>query len=441
MAVGDEFRDHADGDLGRRAATEREADRCADPREVRLRTSHASLSFEHAPQDRVHFASRADHAEVSVGSAQQVGQGTFVSRVVVRHDQHVVTRVEVGQGDVQLVDVVGPGLHARERWVFQQRFALVQDREAEVGGDGQGRQSLRDVAGSDHDQSGLGLQVLHEHLHCAATTHGQVADEVGLHLAGAPFSNRGLAGGDHLGFDRPATDRSHQGAVLVQQELGAHALRGGPAASGHGGHGRALAPTFEDIDDLARQHGRGHVAAQWGGGHPRSLPRWYGASMVRWLAFAGVCCGLVACADPGPALCEGNPGGDVEVDAFYRFAETPLQDGDALPVFIPPQGGIATELDVDLYGVGLDTVETLEVQAVRGGGERVAQVSYTGGGLPLECVMHGQLKVRALPVPFDDSISLESLDALSVQLVVRLTRSDGHQGEVVHAVTLDVAEY
>ncbi len=67
----------------------------------------------------------------------------------------------------------------------------------------------------------------------------------------------------------------------------------------------------------------------------------------------------------------------------------------------------------------------------------VAAVTYSGGGLPLECVQDGELRLRAVPVPFADGLTLESLDGAEVQVVGTLVRTDGDLAESVSTVRLD----
>ena len=151
----------------------------------------------------------------------------------------------------------------------------------------------------------------------------------------------------------------------------------------------------------------------------------------------------LSCGEPQePGLCEGNAGLDAEVEAFYRSEEVALADDDLLPVFVPPQGGIATELDVVMTGVGFDTLTSLQIRAVRvDDGSGVAEVQYSGGGLPLECVQDGVLKVRAVPVPFLDGIALQDLDDVRVEVTARIDRSDGTVAQVAAVVTLDSTAY
>lgn len=151
---------------------------------------------------------------------------------------------------------------------------------------------------------------------------------------------------------------------------------------------------------------------------------------------------LVACQPEAEGLCEGNAGAPTSVEAFYRFEDVSLADGDILPIFIPPQGGIATELDVDMGGVGFETIAALEIEAVmRASGAVVADVGYVGDGLPLECVRDGEIRVRAVPVPFVDGSVLGTLSGAEVNLTVRVVRNDESVAEVTRAVTLDAQDY
>lgn len=152
---------------------------------------------------------------------------------------------------------------------------------------------------------------------------------------------------------------------------------------------------------------------------------------------------VMACTPAQEAgLCEGVPSEAVDLTVAVRFEDVPLEDGDSVPVFVPPQGGIATEFDISLLGVGLDTVDELRLEIVRiSSGASVAAVTYSGGGLPLECVQDAELRVRAVPVPFADGLTLEALEGAEVQVVGTLVRTDGAEAEFVSSVQLDSTTY
>ncbi len=129
------------------------------------------------------------------------------------------------------------------------------------------------------------------------------------------------------------------------------------------------------------------------------------------------------------------------VDVAYRGADAPLADGDTLPVFNPPQGGIATELDVTIEGAGFDIVETLQIDVAAGSGQSLSATTYMGALLPFECVREGVVHVRNIPVAFDDAFELEALDGTEVELTVTVTREDGAQSQASAAVLLAATSY
>jgi len=154
-------------------------------------------------------------------------------------------------------------------------------------------------------------------------------------------------------------------------------------------------------------------------------------------------CGVLACAEPPPEqeLCAA-PGEALDIEVFYRAADEPLADGDSLPVFVPPQGGIATELDVVLRGVGFETVGRVAFEVSRPGDAAVlASSEYGGGGLPLQCVRDGELKLRAVPLPFADGVPLDGLDGMQVVLTARLEHADGSEVADAHAVVLESSAF
>ncbi len=167
---------------------------------------------------------------------------------------------------------------------------------------------------------------------------------------------------------------------------------------------------------------------------------WYRLAVRRLVIVAF---GLLGCGPPAePGLCESNAEVEIGVETFERFVMTALSDGDRLPVFYPPQGGIATELDLLLRGVGFQTVSMVAITVDRSDdGARLAEVSYSGDGLPLECVQDGELMLRAVPVPFSDDLVLEMLDDTDAEVTVRLERTDGEVAEDVQAVILETTDF
>lgn len=118
----------------------------------------------------------------------------------------------------------------------------------------------------------------------------------------------------------------------------------------------------------------------------------------------------------------------------------PLVDGDDVPVFPPPQGGVFTELDVELTGVDADDVEQLRIEIDDGTAQPLATQVYFGSGLPLRCVESGALTIDALPVGFDESVSLAQLDGVAVTLRATVTTADDSFDSNL-AVVLRVTEF
>lgn len=139
------------------------------------------------------------------------------------------------------------------------------------------------------------------------------------------------------------------------------------------------------------------------------------------------CLSLAACPDepsgddggcplPGatPAITLAPDQGDADV----------LVDGAVVPVFPPPQGGVFTELDVELTGVDADDVEQLRIEITDASGPRLATQVYFGSGLPLRCIESGALTIDALPVGFDESVELSQLDGVAITLAAIVTTAD-----------------
>ncbi len=107
-----------------------------------------------------------------------------------------------------------------------------------------------------------------------------------------------------------------------------------------------------------------------------------------------------------------------------RGDEIALVEGGQVPVFYASQGGIFTELDVELTGVADDDVEQIRVEFIDTTGRPLATQVYFGSGLPLRCNESGTLTIQALPVGFDESIGLEELDGSAARLTAEVTTPD-----------------
>jgi hypothetical protein len=133
------------------------------------------------------------------------------------------------------------------------------------------------------------------------------------------------------------------------------------------------------------------------------------------------------CPEPEPDL-TGCPAAGVEpsiVARPNRLDTSPLADGSSVPVFPPPQGGVFTELDIELAGIAAEDLEELRVEVLDpANSEIIAAQLYFGDGLPLTCNDDGVLVVRNLPVGFNDSTDLAELDQVGVMLSLRVVTAE-----------------
>ncbi|MEM6293368.1 MAG: hypothetical protein AAGA54_18995 [Myxococcota bacterium] len=155
-----------------------------------------------------------------------------------------------------------------------------------------------------------------------------------------------------------------------------------------------------------------------------------------------LCGGLVACAaeDDG-GVCDASVTGTPSVHVAERNADAFLPDAGTLSVFVPPQGGIATELDVQIEGVALEAVQTLRFQVAASDGSALAIEQYFGEGLPFVCTMSDGLQIRDVPVAFNDGVQLEDLDGSPVQVETTVTLTDGDPLMTSARVDLVATEY
>lgn len=137
---------------------------------------------------------------------------------------------------------------------------------------------------------------------------------------------------------------------------------------------------------------------------------------------------IPACPEPAPGPCAGE--GALGIVARPNRLDTdPIGDGSAVPVFPPPQGGVFTELDVNVAGVRAEDLQTLRVRIDDKGGQTLAVQQYNGAGLPLVCAEDDTLLVIGLPVGFSFMTELPALDGLEATL---------HLGIDTAARTLDL---
>lgn len=119
-----------------------------------------------------------------------------------------------------------------------------------------------------------------------------------------------------------------------------------------------------------------------------------------------------------------------------------LVDGADVEIFLPPQGGVFTELDVTIDGLAQRDLDYLHIVFEdRDTGERLADVRYLGEVLPLLCTEEGDaLVVQYMPVGFTDPVVLAELDGVVATVTGTLETSRGDVS-VAYDVTLRAVEY
>jgi hypothetical protein len=125
-----------------------------------------------------------------------------------------------------------------------------------------------------------------------------------------------------------------------------------------------------------------------------------------------------------PPPTEGCGHGEIELALDpARGGFPPLSEGGEVPVFIPPQGGIFTELDLVTRGIAVETITFVQVTIDSDAGERVAEQPYPGYAVPLLCIGDDTAYVPRMPVRFAEGLVLEALEGVEGELELVLEAS------------------
>lgn len=151
---------------------------------------------------------------------------------------------------------------------------------------------------------------------------------------------------------------------------------------------------------------------------------------------------LAGCpAEPEPSGPCGSEAGDPVLTLANRGGGPVLADGVDVEIFLPPQGGVFTELDVTLEGLAQSELEYLHVVFEdRDTGEPLADVRYLGNVIPLLCTEDDVLEVQYMPVGFTDPVVLAELDGIEATVTGTLETTRG-DFSVTHDVVLRAVEY
>lgn len=165
---------------------------------------------------------------------------------------------------------------------------------------------------------------------------------------------------------------------------------------------------------------------------PRAVASWA-------LALAPV---LLAGCPTGPSGPCGTEDGAPVLTLGNRGGGPPLADGVDVEIFLPPQGGVFTELDVTIDGLAQSDLDYLHIVFEdRDTGEPLADVRYLGEVLPLLCTEDADaLEVPSMPVGFTDPAVIAELDGVAATVTGTLETSRGDVS-VAYDVTLRAVDY
>ena len=151
---------------------------------------------------------------------------------------------------------------------------------------------------------------------------------------------------------------------------------------------------------------------------------------------------LAGCPAPEPSGPCGNEAGDPVLTLGTRGGGPVLADGEEVEIFLPPQGGVFTELDVTIDGLASDDLELLHVVfEARTTGESLADVQYLGNLIPLLCTEDGdRLEVQYMPVGFTEPVVLAELDGVEATVTGTLETTRG-DFSVAYDVVLRAVDY
>jgi hypothetical protein len=150
---------------------------------------------------------------------------------------------------------------------------------------------------------------------------------------------------------------------------------------------------------------------------------------------------LPGCPGPAPSGACDSEEGDPVLTLANRGDGAVLDDGVEVEIFLPPQGGVFTELDVTIDGLAQADLDFLHVVFERRDtGESLADVRYIGEVIPLMCTDDDVLVVQYMPVGFTDPVVLADLDGVAATVTGTLETTRG-DFSVAHGVVLHAVEY
>jgi hypothetical protein len=133
------------------------------------------------------------------------------------------------------------------------------------------------------------------------------------------------------------------------------------------------------------------------------------------------------------------PGPLRTVDVGAHGAEwNELQDGDVVPCFDRPQGGVGTHLTMRFTGFTEDELTSADLLRIEMNAQDDGRIisGYRTRAFPVDCADDGALLLLDVPVRFDVSVAeAASIEGVDVALVVALESDDD---AAVYASSVDV---
>ena len=160
------------------------------------------------------------------------------------------------------------------------------------------------------------------------------------------------------------------------------------------------------------------------------------------LALALASAALTGCPNPASSGPCGDEAGDPVLTLANRGDGPVLSDGAEVEIFLPPQGGVFTELDVAIDGLAHERLEYLRIRFDdRATGESLADIRYLGDAIPLLCEEDDDaLVIQYMPVGFTDPVVLADLDGVQAAVTGTLETNRG-DFSVTHGVVLVAVDY
>jgi hypothetical protein len=133
---------------------------------------------------------------------------------------------------------------------------------------------------------------------------------------------------------------------------------------------------------------------------------------------------LIGCPEEPEPQCSGQ--GELDLVATPSLFNYPaLADGERVPIYIPFQGGVFTELDLEVTGAARDDIASFTFTVRLDGGDVIANPPPTMT-FPFDCREDGLLLMELMPVAFNWSeFDIMELDERDATIVIQMQLKGG----------------